>query len=74
MARKFLKKRSFRRNRRTKFSRRRKTNLKQTIKSVLKKKTETKYFDITDENVDLYHNIGPSVNLPVAGTITASIP
>ncbi len=67
-------KHSFRRNRRTKYSDRRKTNLKQTIKAVLNKKTETKYFDIVDENANLYHNIGPSVNLPVVGAITSSIP
>ena len=59
MARRTYKKRSFRRR-----SYRRKTrgkySLKRTVKRILNKTTETKYFDIASENSQLYHNVGMS--------------
>ncbi len=53
------KKRSFRRPYRRK-ARGRRTTLKRTIKQVLNRNTETKYYDVADENVQIYHNMGRS--------------
>jgi hypothetical protein len=43
------------------------------LKTVLLKTTETKYFDKADENVILYHNVGYSIGLPVAGAYPGSL-
>lgn len=41
------------------------SSLKASITQVLMKKTETKYYDIAEENVQLWHNVGASVAGPV---------
>lgn len=43
-----------------------KRSLKRVISQVLNKKTETKYYDLANENVNVYHNIGYSAVAPVA--------
>lgn len=57
MARKTFKKRS-RRNLKRKTRGRRPQTLKRKITLILNKKIETKYYDIAQEDVQLYHNIG----------------
>jgi len=32
--------------------------LKTAVQSILDKNTESKYYDVSDENVQVYHNIG----------------
>ena len=49
--------RSFKRSRRGKFSRRGRS-FQSRVAKVLMKKAETKYFDIAEENLQLYHNPG----------------
>ena len=56
MARKY-KKRSYRRSYKRKTRGKRQT-LKRTIQRVLNKNTEIKYYDVSDENVVTFHNIG----------------
>lgn len=59
------------RSRRGKFSRRQGArNFKARVTQVLMKKTETKYFDIGIENVQLYHNLGETT-LAAPGSITS---
>jgi len=48
---------------RGKSSRRTRTSFKTRVTRVLMKKAETKYFDIAEENVQLYHNNGTSTTL-----------
>jgi hypothetical protein len=55
----YKKKRSFRKSYRRK-ARGKRTTLKRTIKQVLNRNTETKYYDVADENVQIYHNMGRS--------------
>ena len=55
----YKKKRSFRKTYR-KRARGRRATLRTTIKRVLNRNTETKYFDVADENVQVYHNMGKS--------------
>lgn len=43
------------------------------VKRVMMKAAETKYYDLGEENVNLYHNLGYSAALPVVGG-TKSIP
>ena len=57
------KKRRFRKRARGKYS------LKKTVKRILNKQTETKYFDIAGENLQLYHNVGQSGGLALATPI-----
>lgn len=65
MPRKYLKrKRSYRKSRRGKYARKR--NLKRLITKVMMKKVETKYYDVAEENQQLYHNIGYSPVAPVS--------
>jgi len=52
-----------RRSRRGRSSRRTKTSFKTRVTQVLMKKAETKYYDIAEENVQLYHNNGTSTTL-----------
>jgi hypothetical protein len=56
----YTKKRSFRKRRFSRNTRGKRTTLRKTIKRVLWKNTETKYYDVSDENVQLYHNAGRS--------------
>ena len=55
----YKKKRSYRKSYRRK-ARGKRTNLKRIVQKVLAKNTETKYYDIGDENVQVYHNMGRS--------------
>ncbi len=48
---------------RGKYSRRKTRSFKSRVTQVLMKKAETKYFDIGDENVQLYHNNGTNTVL-----------
>ena len=64
----YYKKRSSRKRYSKKKTRGKRTNLKKTIKRILYKNVETKYYDIADENVQLYHNAGRA-----PGTATTSI-
>lgn len=61
------KKRSTRRVFRKK-ARGRRTTLKKTIQRVINKNTETKYFDVSGENLQLYHNVGQSAGIPLITT------
>ena len=54
------KKRRFRKRARGKYS------LKKTVKRILNKQTETKYFDVAGENLELYHNVGQSGGVALA--------
>ena len=64
MARQYKKKHSFRRSYKRKTPGKR-TTLKKTIKAVLYKNTETKYFDVSVENAQVYHNIGYRPVIPI---------
>lgn len=50
-------KRKFRKSRRGKYGRKRRS-LKSRVLKILNRKTETKYYDISMENRQLYHNLG----------------
>lgn len=73
MARKTYKKRSYRRSYRKRARTRSRPTLKRRINQILNKKTETKYFDVGSENVQLYHNLGYSAAAPVPGQIPHSM-
>ena len=68
----YKKKRSFRKSYKRKT--RGKSSLKKTIRRVLNRQTETKYFDLAVENVDVYHNVGPSPILPLPTATARSDP
>jgi hypothetical protein len=56
--------------RRTAGSYKRKTNpvLRTAVQSILNQNTETKYYDVSDENKELYHNVGESNGIPLITT------
>jgi len=64
---------SYRRSQRARRSRFRKRtrgkfSLKKTVKRILNKTTETKYYDLASENEQLYHNVGRSAGALVPTT------
>jgi len=64
---------SYRRSQRARRSRFRKRtrgkySLKKTVKRILNKNTETKYYDIAGENQQLYHNTGTNPTFPTSTT------
>jgi len=62
----YKKKRSFRKTYRKRARGRSRPTLRTTIKRVLNKNTETKYFDVAGENLQLYHNVGQSGGVALA--------
>ena len=70
MTRKF-KKHTFRKSYRHK-ARWNRTTLKRTIQRVLNRNTETKFFNVSVENAQLYHNVGYNATVPVAGALPHS--
>lgn len=68
----YYKKRSFRKRFSRKRTRGKRTSLRKTIKRVLYKNTETKYYDVSDENVQLYHNCGRSGGAPLGSIYSDS--
>lgn len=63
----------YKRTRRGKYSRRTGRSFQARVNKALMRKAETKYYDIAEENVQLYHNLGYSAVTPVV-TATKSIP
>lgn len=48
-------------------------NFQSRVKKAVLRTAETKYYDVAEENVNLYHNIGYSSTLPVAGANPGSM-
>jgi hypothetical protein len=42
--------------------------LRTAVQSILNQNTETKYYDVSDENKELYHNVGESNGIPLITT------
>jgi hypothetical protein len=55
-------------SRRTRYSRKGRRTFQTRVKRVLLKTAETKYFNIAEENVNLYHYVGYSVGVPIVST------
>lgn len=51
----------------------RRTSFKSRVRKILLKTAETKKYQFADENVQLYHNIGYSAAVPVAGANAGSL-
>lgn len=64
--------RRMKRRARGKYSRR--TSFKSRVKKVLMKAAETKYIDAGENNVQLYHNVGTSILVPIPPFVPRSVP
>lgn len=64
---------TFRKSRRGKFSRKGRS-FQSRVKRVLMKAAETKFVEKGQDNIQLYHNVGQSIIVPIAPFIPKSIP